>query len=105
MHPAADDTDNRDGEPVKHQVTEQRYELGAPPLLAVADYQRVNGRMILTHTFVPPELRGRGIAERLVRRALDDARAQNLKVVPACSYVAAFIKRHSEYHSLLAGER
>ncbi|MEJ1974628.1 MAG: GNAT family N-acetyltransferase [Lacunisphaera sp.] len=46
--------------------------------------------------------RGRGIAEQLVRVALDDARAAGRKVVPACSYVAVFIKRHREYQELLA---
>ena len=53
--------------------------------------------MILTHTFVPPEQRGRSLAERLVRRTLNDAKAQSLKVVPACSDAAAFIRRHPEY--------
>ena len=47
-------------------------------------------------------LRERGLAEQLVRRALADARSQNALVVPACSYVAAFIQRHPEYQGLLA---
>jgi predicted GNAT family acetyltransferase len=51
---------------------------------------------------VPPELRGRGIAEQLVRAALADARTAGNKVVPACSYVAKFIERHHEYQDLLA---
>jgi hypothetical protein len=42
------------------------------------------------------------LAELLVRRALADARSQNAVVVPACSYVAAFIQRHPEFHDLLA---
>ena len=57
--------------------------------------------MIITHTLVPPELRGRGIAEKLTRMALGDARMKRLKVVPACSYVAKFIQRHAEYRDLV----
>ena len=54
-----------------------------------------------THTFVPGELRGRGIAELLVRTALEDARTAGHKVVPSCSYVAKFIERNPTYQSLL----
>lgn len=59
-------------------------------------------RIVLTHTIVPDALSGRGIAGEVVKHALDDARANNLKVIPQCSYVAAYIKRHPEYEDLLA---
>ncbi|MBP7481729.1 MAG: N-acetyltransferase [Lacunisphaera sp.] len=68
---------------------------------SICEYELAAGRMIFTHTVVPPELRGRGIAEKLVRAALADARAAGRKVVPACSYVAKFIDRHKEYADLL----
>ena len=60
------------------------------------------GLVIFTHTFVPPELRGRGIAEGLVRAALKDVRLQGRRVVSQCSYVAAFIGRHPEFKPLVA---
>jgi uncharacterized protein len=91
-----------DPTPIRHNAAENRYELEVGGRLALLEYAMESGRMIITHTFVPPELRGRGLAEKLVRRALDDARAQNAHVVPACSYVAAFIQRHAEYQPLLA---
>jgi predicted GNAT family acetyltransferase len=47
-------------------------------------------------------LRGRGIAETLVRAALEDARVQGRRVVPQCSYVAMFIRRHPEFQPLVA---
>lgn len=92
--------DERDS--VRHNPAAHRYEIDVNGQLAVAEYLAEGDRVILTHTFVPPELRGRGLAEKLVRRALEDARSQNAKVVPACSYVDAFIRRHPEYQSLLA---
>ena len=58
--------------------------------------------VIFTHTFVPPELRGAGVAAALAARALDWARETGRHVVPACSYVAAYLQRHPEYEQLLA---
>jgi predicted GNAT family acetyltransferase len=71
-------------------------------MISVADYVRRDGEMIMTHTFVPPELRGRGIAEKLVRAALEHARDEKVRVVPACSYVGTYIQRHPEFQALVA---
>lgn len=85
---------------VRHNAAARRFEIEVEGRLSVVDYERTGDVMTLTHTLVPAELRGRGLAEKLVRTALDHARAEKLRVVPACSYVAAFIKRHAEYQSL-----
>ena len=87
---------------VTHNEAEHRYEATVDGLLSVCEYELVDDKIVFTHTLVPPELRGRGIAEQLVRPALADARAAGRKVVPACSYVAVFIQRHREYQDLLA---
>ena len=87
---------------VKHNATLHRYETLIDGHLAIAEYTLAGDRLILTHTFVPPELRGRGVAEALVRTALDAARADGHRVVPQCTYVARFIERHAEYQPLLA---
>jgi predicted GNAT family acetyltransferase len=86
---------------VRHNASDRRYEAKVDGYLSVCEYELTGGRMVLTHTFVPPELRGRGIAEQLVRTALNDARAAGNKVVPACSYVARFIERHREFQDLV----
>jgi len=86
---------------VSHNVAEKRFETQINGELAVAEYQLEGDRMVFTHTFVPPSLRGRGLAEKLVRPALDLARDERRRVVPACSFVAAYIQRHSEYQSLV----
>jgi predicted GNAT family acetyltransferase len=87
---------------VEHNVAASRYEAILEGHRSVAEYAINGDQMIFTHTFVPPELRGRGVAEKLVRVGLADARAKGLKVVAACSYVAKFIERHAEYQDLLA---
>lgn len=63
-------------------------------------YSISDGIMDLYTTYTPPQLRGRGLAEKVVRAALDYAKENNLKVLPSCSYVRVFIERHPEYKSL-----
>src|SRR5262249_25413845 len=52
--------------------------------------------------YPPPEARGRGIADELVRHALDDVLARGYKVIPSCWFVRVFIDRHEKYKPLLA---
>jgi uncharacterized protein len=86
---------------VRHNAAGCRFEVEVEGWLAVADYRIDGERIVFTHTFVPPELRGQGIAEKLVRAALEWARAERRRVVPACSYVAAFIRRTPELQDLV----
>jgi predicted GNAT family acetyltransferase len=64
-------------------------------------YSLRSERMVIDHTGVPEAIGGRGVAAALVRAALDHARAQGWRVVPACSYSAAYIQRHPEYADLV----
>jgi predicted GNAT family acetyltransferase len=88
---------------VRHNPAARRYEAEVGGHLAVAEYVLDGNRIIFTHTFVPPELRGRGIAEKLARTALEEARQQGRRVVPQCSYVAMFIRRNPEFQPLTTG--
>ena len=64
-------------------------------------YSLRDGRMVIDHTGVPEAIGGRGVAAALVRAALDYARAQGWRVVPACSYSVAYVQRHPEYADLV----
>jgi predicted GNAT family acetyltransferase len=86
--------------PVVHNEPKSRFEMQLGGQLAVAEYRREGDRMLFTHTEVPPQFRGRGLAERLVLFGLDVARRENLRVVPLCSYVAHVLQRHPEYGGL-----
>lgn len=68
----------------------------------VTEYHLRDGVMTITHTGVPPEIGGRGIAGELTRFALQTARREGWRVVPACSYAASYIQRHPEFTDLLA---
>lgn len=54
------------------------------------------------HTFVPPEIEGRGVARAIVTRAVEDARAKGWKIRPACSYVVTAFEQHPEWADVLA---
>lgn len=86
---------------VQHNPAANRFEARVGTQLAVADYGLEEGSIVFTHTYVPTALRGHGIAEKLVRAGLEFAREEKRKVVPECSYVAAFIQRHKEFQDLL----
>ena len=86
---------------VRHNPGQSRFELASGAALAVCEYRREGSVWILPHTFVPEALRGGGVAAALVKAALDHIRAEGGSVVPACSYVAAYVQRHPEYVSLV----
>lgn len=90
------------GADVRNNAEAQRYELEAEGALAMLDYQERGGALLLTHTEVPRALEGKGIGGRLVAGALADIRAQGLKIVPLCSFVAAYLERHPDDQDLLA---
>ncbi len=60
-----------------------------------------NNTLDLVKTYVPPELRGRGIAGIIVRFGLEYAKKNNKKIIPTCSYVAEFINKNKEYAALV----
>jgi predicted GNAT family acetyltransferase len=59
------------------------------------------GHVIIDHSWVPPRHRGKGVALRLVEKAVADARAAGLKVTPLCRYVAAEFRRHPQWSDVL----
>ncbi len=87
--------------PVTHNPERNRFELQIQTLTAVLDYTIQGKIIIFTHTGVPPALEGQGIGSRITRAGLDYARQNGLKVVPLCSFVDVYIKRHPEYQDLL----
>jgi predicted GNAT family acetyltransferase len=89
-----------EGEPVD-RPDEQQFRMDVDGEEAFAQYEKADGVMTFTHTFVPESLRGRGIATHLIEAGLADARAKHLQVVPQCPMVAAYMKAHPETHDLL----
>lgn len=53
--------------------------------------------MVMDHTFVSPDLRGQGVAKKILDRAASYAREQELKMEPVCSYVVTAFERYKDY--------
>lgn len=86
---------------IKHNIGANRFELVTGNRLAILEYQQDGNRIVFTHTEVPTELRGRGLGGAMAKAALNYAAEQNLRVVPACSFIAAYIERNPQYARLL----
>jgi len=87
---------------IRHNAAQRRFEVAVGDSLAVLDYAPLDAATLdYNHTFVPPAMRGRGIASRLVRFALDYALERRLTVIPSCPFVATYIKAHPRYQVLL----
>ena len=84
---------------VTHNAALKRYEMTTEHGLAIAVYRQQGDSRVFTHTEVPPADEGRGHASKLVKEALDDTRRRGLKIVPACSFVVAYVRRHPEYRT------
>jgi predicted GNAT family acetyltransferase len=86
---------------IEHDPGRGRFHVTVNGQPCVCDYRLRDGVMAFTHTEVPPELEGRGIAAQLVGAALAYAEEHRLKVRPLCSYVRAYMQRHPETRHLL----
>ncbi|HTU72358.1 MAG TPA: GNAT family N-acetyltransferase [Trebonia sp.] len=72
----------------------------------LARYQLRGQVLSLTHTEVDPRFQGLGLASKLARAVLDQARERGLAVLPYCPYTRSWIARHPEYTDLVpAGRR
>ncbi len=58
--------------------------------------------VVFYHTFVPEELRGKGLAREIIREGLDWAMSEHLDIIPACSAVRRFIDMHEHYREYLS---
>jgi hypothetical protein len=63
---------------------------------AELDYTVADGVMSITHTRVPQAIGGRGIAAELMREALKVAGERGWSINPACSYAAAYMRKHAQ---------
>jgi len=87
---------------VKHDLIDQKFYTiieGKEAYLRYLTYDKAVMNMI--KTYVPPELRGRRIADAVVLKAMEYARDNNLKIIPTCSFIQTFLIRHNEFKELV----
>jgi predicted GNAT family acetyltransferase len=81
---------------VSHDPDARRFTTEVDGSRAQLDYTLDGRNMTITHTLVPPEIGGRGIAAELMSAALSAARAAGWSVTAACSYAAAYMAKHPQ---------
>lgn len=88
--------------PLINNELSRQFELVIDQVKAKIEYDLQKDRIFLLHTEVPQALAGRGVGNAIVEKALQYIDANNLKLVPLCPFVAAFLKKHPEWKRLLA---
>jgi predicted GNAT family acetyltransferase len=87
---------------VVDNANRSRFEMEEAGLVAFANYQRRGSVLVIPHVEAPPALRGTGAAGRLMAGVLALVRERGEKIVPTCSYAAAYMRQHKDQQDLLA---
>ena len=72
------------------------------PIAEITFKQKDEQTIIADHTYVSDELRGQGVAGKLLKELIAYAREEDVKIVPVCSYVQKKMEHTKEYHDLIA---
>ena len=76
---------------VKHLADKHRFVIYEEGHTAFVSYLLSGNALIIEHTYVPKPLRGRGLAELLVKSAYDYAHDCDLICQATCSYAASWL--------------
>lgn len=57
-----------------------------------------------THTYVPEDARGNGVANELIKEGFKYAEENGYRIIATCPAVKTYLQRHPEYNRLLKEE-
>ncbi len=60
-----------------------------------------NDFIIIDHTEVNPEFKGKGVGKQLLYTIVEMAREKNLKILPLCPFVSAMFKKFDDLKDVL----
>jgi predicted GNAT family acetyltransferase len=82
-----------------------RFELRlAGEVAAFSEYNLLSHAILFTHTEVLPAYEGKGLGSKIAKFALDETRRRGLQAIPACPFIAAYLRKHHEYLDLVSEE-
>ncbi len=81
--------------------TAHNFEMKVDGNTAFIEYKENPGKIALIHTEVPPILEGKGVATAIIEKTLNYIEQNNLRLIPLCPMVVAYIKRHSEWKRIV----
>ena len=79
---------------IRHLENERRFSTVVEGHEAHVDYVISDGALVVTHTYVPEPIKGRGIASELVREAYRFADLNGLRCKATCSYALSWLETH-----------
>lgn len=82
---------------IRDNADAKRYELPVEGDIAVVTYNLSPPNLMITETLVPVKLEGRGIASRLAKHVIEDARTRDLLILPVCPFFSAYLQKHPEH--------
>ena len=88
--------------PLVKNEEQKRFEIEIDGHFAFVDYKEFGSQIALVHTETEPELRGRGAAAAVVEKTLHYLEEENVKLLPFCPYVFAYIKKHPEWKRIVS---
>ena len=90
---------------VSHNQADNTFEVWIDGYRSKLDYIQEGKSFVITHVGVYPLHRGQGVAGKIVEAGLEYARQNTLRVIPMCSYAAAYIRRNPQHMELTSQER
>ena len=83
-----------------HNTDECKYEYHIEGYVAYITYDDQVGEMHLTHTIVPKELAGKGLAKTLLEDVLQEIKKDSKKAVAQCSYIVKYQEKNPDARDL-----
>jgi len=86
---------------IRDNAEMKRYELPVDGDVAVVTYNLSPGSLMITETLVPERLEGRGLASRLAKHVLADAKDRGLLILPVCPFFMGYLQKHPEHAEIV----
>ena len=98
MNSGMDTTEDQDEFTIVDVPEKNRYEMRDGETVAgFANYQLTPDQVVFTHTVVDEAYEGRGLGSKLAKHVLDEAADAGKRIVPVCSFIAAYVRKHHDW--------
>lgn len=82
---------------IRDHAAMKRYELPVDGDVAVVTYNLSSTSLMIAETLVPERLEGKGLASRLAKHVIADAKERGLVILPVCPFFSAYLQKHPEH--------
>ena len=87
---------------VIHDKQRQQFIMAVDGEEATVDYELREGKMYLTYSEVPFNIRGQGIGKVLVEKTFEKLTAEGYHAVAVCSYIKSVARDSDQWNKIIA---